>query len=112
MSIKLVVLYPQPLDESEFEQRYHNQHLPLMARALGSSERTRTYKARPALASTSLYRMAEVQFANLDELRAFGMSELGSEARRSAETVSTGGKPITLICEEDASSVFDEARVV
>ena len=103
MAIKLVVLYPQPISEVAFEQRYHGQHLPLMARALGSSERTRTYKVRSTLGGPSFYRMAEVQFASVDELGAFGRSALGLEARHSAESVSTGGRPVTLICEEDGS---------
>jgi uncharacterized protein (TIGR02118 family) len=102
MSIKVVVLYPPPIDEAAFEARYHGQHMPLMRGLIGPAERTPTFRIRGDGAAR-FYRMAEIHFASLAEVSAFGSSEGGQRARRSSEGVSSGGKPLLLICERDAS---------
>jgi uncharacterized protein (TIGR02118 family) len=101
VSIKLVVLYPRPIDEEIFEQVYHNQHMPLMRRLITPAERTPTYRVRLP-SDAPFYRMAEVHFASLAELEAFASSEEGKAARHSSSAVSTGGKPSILICERDS----------
>jgi hypothetical protein len=45
--------------------------------------------------------MAEIHFAGRAELDAFIGSEGAERARRSAEEVSTGGRPIVFVCERD-----------
>ena len=101
MSIKLIVLYPRPIDEAVFEQVYHDQHMRLMRRLITPAERTPTYRVRLPGAAP-FYRMAEVHFDSLAELEAFASSDEGKGARRSSEAVSTGGKPVVLVCEKDA----------
>lgn len=100
MSIKLVVLYPPPIDEHAFERAYHAQHMPLMHSQVAPASRLRTYRIRMADGST-LYRLAEVDFADLGQLDAFSRSDGGKAARRSSHQVSTGGAPRVLICEPD-----------
>ena len=100
MSIKLVVLYPAPIDEAKFEQLYHSRHMPLMRSLIAPDSRTRTYRVRLP-DGAPFYRMAEVDFDSLAEFDAFATSEQGKGARRSADSLSTGGKPIVLICERD-----------
>jgi uncharacterized protein (TIGR02118 family) len=100
VTIKLVVLYPQPIDEEVFEQIYHGQHMPLMRRLITPAERTPTYRVRLP-ADAPFYRMAEVHFDCLAELEAFATSEAGKGARHSSSAVSTGGKPLVLVCERD-----------
>ena len=100
MSIKLVVLYPRPIDESVFERMYHGQHIPLMRSLIAPASRVRTYRVRMP-ESSPFYRMAEVDFDDLAEFDAFARSDGSKGARRSAQQVSTGGEPWTLICERD-----------
>ena len=100
MSIKLVVLYPQPVDEQLFERVYHGQHMPLMRSLVAPSSRLRTYRVRMPNGAP-FYRMAEVDFADVAQLEAFATSEGGRAARHSATQASTGGETRILICEQD-----------
>jgi uncharacterized protein (TIGR02118 family) len=101
MSVKVVVLYPHPVDADAFETLYHGRHMPLMRRLVGSSA-VPTFKAvRTGRDAPPFYRMAEIHFADRAELDAF-VGSVGAElARRSAEEVSTGGGPIVFVCERD-----------
>jgi uncharacterized protein (TIGR02118 family) len=99
MSIKLVVLYPQPVDEGEFERVYHSQHMPLMRSLIAPATRLRTYRVRMPNGAP-FYRMAEVDFDDLAGLEAFARSDGGQAARQSASRASTGGETRILICEE------------
>jgi uncharacterized protein (TIGR02118 family) len=101
VSIKLLVLYPRPIDEEVFEQIYHDQHMPLMRRLITPAGRTPTYRVRLP-ADAPFYRMAEVHFDCLTDLEAFATSEEGKRARHSSAAVSTGGKPLVLVCERDS----------
>lgn len=100
MSIKLVVLYPRPIDEAVFERAYHGQHMPLMRSLIAPTSRLRTHRVRMP-DGAPFYRMAEVDFDDLAQLDAFARSEGGHGARRSAMQVSTGGDTCILICESD-----------
>jgi uncharacterized protein (TIGR02118 family) len=95
--VKLVVLYPNPVDPEAFERYYTAEHLPLMRRLVGPDVPLPTYKTvQPA----PYYRVAEIHFrdrTHFDEFVGSGKSRIGSE---SAKRVSTGGKPITFLCEE------------
>ena len=100
MSAKIVVLYPQPLDPVLFEQAYVATHLPLMRRLLGPGVPLPTFRTlstpnRPA----PFYRMAEIHFETLAQLRGFAASEQIELARSSSQHVSTGGPPLVLVCE-------------
>jgi uncharacterized protein (TIGR02118 family) len=97
--IKIVVLYPQPTDSPMFERVYHHEHLPLMRRLITPADRVPTYRVRDA--SAPFYRMAEIHFPNLAALEAFGGSRDARVARQSSEQVSTGGKPVVLVCDAD-----------
>lgn len=100
LSIKLIVLYPKPLDEAAFERTYHEQHMPFMRSVISPSERVPTYRVREST-GTPFYRVAQIDFEDFAELESFGQSEHGTHARRSSEAVSTGGAPLVLICEKD-----------
>ena len=101
MPFKLIVLYPTPCDAGRFEDDYHGEHMPLMRSLIAPNSRLATFRVRgPGVAP--YYRLAEVHFASLEELNAFARSEVGQGARRSSERVSSGGKPIVLVCEQDA----------
>lgn len=100
LSIKLIVLYPPPLDEAAFERAYHTQHMPFMRSVISPGERVPTFRVLRS-SGTAIYRVAQIDFESSAELEAFGRSEAGQHARRSSESVSTGGAPQILVCEKD-----------
>jgi uncharacterized protein (TIGR02118 family) len=100
MPVKVVVLYPQPTSEAAFEAAYHGQHMPLMHSLIEPASRVPTFRVR-APQGAPFYRQAEIHFPSLAELYAFANSEQAETARRSSERVSSGGKPIVLVCEAD-----------
>lgn len=100
MSVKLVVLYPQPNDVAEFESEYVGKHLPLMRELVGPEVPLPTYRTVSAPDRTApYYRVAEIPFPDIQSLQAFARSEKGRAGRESAQRVSTGGPPVFLICE-------------
>ena len=99
MTAKILVLYPQPLDPVEFERVYFSSHMPLMRELVAPHGRTPTF--RVISGSAPFYRVAEVQFASLMQLQAFTTLPKNRRGRVSSEAVSTGGKPIYLVCEAD-----------
>jgi uncharacterized protein (TIGR02118 family) len=99
--IKVVVLYPHPADPQAFERQYLEDHLPLMRRLLGDDVPLPTFKPesspqRPA----PYYRMAEIHFRDRSQLAEFVSSGKAAIGGESSESVSTGGKPVVLVCEE------------
>ena len=101
MSAKIVVLYPHPTDPSAFERDYHGRHMPLMRQLVAPAGRVPTFAVKGPQ-SAVFYRMAEIHFDDLGALITFARSEDAQLARRSSESVSTGGTPLVLICERDA----------
>jgi uncharacterized protein (TIGR02118 family) len=101
MTVKLVVLYPHPKDEAEFERQYVQKHLPLMRKLAGPDIPLPTYRTietpeRPA----PYYRVAEIHFPNRQRFDAFVQAPENAVGRKSSLEVSTGGKPIFLVCEQ------------
>lgn len=103
MTVKLVVLYPHPLDVEQFEQDYNQHHLVLMRELVGPDVPLPTYKViSPKEGSSPYYRVAEIHFNDRARLQEFATSEKAQIGKASSEKVSTGGKPILLICDEQA----------
>ena len=48
------------------------------------------------------YRIAEVYFSSMDDLQNIIGSDAGKELVAHAQTISSGGPPLVLICEEEA----------
>ena len=101
--VKVVVIYPQPLDPAAFEAVYKNEHTPLAEQKLKGMTRLVTTKvlASPQ-GKVSAYRLAEVHFASMDDLNKCVESEGGQEVIAHAGKISTGGPPILLVCEEES----------
>jgi uncharacterized protein (TIGR02118 family) len=102
MSIKIVVLYPYPMDQEAFEKAYREEHIPLVAKSL-----TRVTKAiyTCVLMSPSgaapYCRMAELHYDSLEALQADFSSPEAQVLNEHALSISTGGTPVGLICEEE-----------
>ncbi len=48
------------------------------------------------------YRIAEVYFSSMADLQTIIESDAGKEVMAHAQTISSGGPPLVLICEEEA----------
>jgi len=101
---KLVVLYPTPQDVNEFERAYTQDHVPMVtaqnfrgitkfvaAKILGTAD------GSPA----PFHRIAELHFPSLEALQSAAASSAALQAVTHAVQISTGGKPVMLVAEEE-----------
>lgn len=101
--VKIVVIYPRPTDEATFEREYKNAHMPMVEEKLKGMTR---FVAARVLESpqgkVTAYRIAEIHFPSMDQLRACLGSEGAKEVVEHAKSISTGGEPLVLICDEES----------
>jgi uncharacterized protein (TIGR02118 family) len=101
--VKLLVIYPRPLDEGEFEKAYKNEHLPMAEQKLKGMTRLVASKVLSSpQGNVTTYRLAEVHFSSMDELNKCAESEDGKAVIAHAAKISTGGPPILLVCDEES----------
>jgi uncharacterized protein (TIGR02118 family) len=100
-SVKLIVMYPTPVDVAAFEKRYQSEHVPMAVQKLAGKTR---FVATKVIASPqgkpAYYRIAEVHFPSMEALQACAASAGGKETLAHAQAISTGGPPVVLIAEE------------
>lgn len=104
---KLVVLYPYPSDVATFERAYTDEHVPMVnAESLRGITKFVATKivGTPDGSPPPFYRMAELHFPSLDSLQAAASSEGAQKAVAHAVSISTGGKPIFLVAEEETTN--------
>jgi uncharacterized protein (TIGR02118 family) len=100
---KLVLIFPRPQDEAAFEQVYRDVHVPMVEGKLkGLNRFVATRIVSSPLGQTRTYRIAEVHFSNLKALDACMQSEGCKEMLEHAKSISSGGPPIVLVCEEES----------
>jgi len=101
--VKIVVIYPHPVDEKAFEHEWSQKHQPLVEEKMRGMTR---FVATRVLGSphgrVTAYRIAEAHFSNRNELNKCLESEGGKEVLAHAAAMSTGGAPIVLVCEEES----------
>lgn len=101
--VKVVVIYPRPQDEEAFERIYTEQHVPLVEQKLkGLSRLVLTKVMGSPQGKVSAYRIAEIYFPSMDDLNASIESDGGKEVVAHAQSISSGGPPLILICEEES----------
>lgn len=101
--VKIVVLYPRPLDEEAFEKVYQSEHRPLVEDKLKGMTRFVAAKVvHSPQGKVAAYRLAEVHFSSMDDLNKCLESAGGREVIEHASKISTGGTPIILVCEEES----------
>jgi uncharacterized protein (TIGR02118 family) len=99
---KIVVIYPRPLDEAAFEQAYKSAHLPMLEEKLrGLSRVVATRVVSSPQGDPKTYRLAELHFSSMEVLNECLQSDGARTVFEHAAAISTGGKPILLICEEE-----------
>ncbi|MGH8610885.1 MAG: EthD family reductase [Gammaproteobacteria bacterium] len=115
--VKLIVMYPRPLDIDAFEKLYQEEHVPMAVEKLSGKTKFVATKvvATPGGTPPPFYRIAEVHFPSLETLQACAQSEGGKETVAHAVEISSGGTPVFLIAEEQvfefgSKSLWDRLR--
>ena len=104
---KIVVIYPTPRDAAAFERVYRDEHTPMVSRAnfpgitrFVATRITGSADGKPA----PFARVAELHFPSLQALQAAAGSEGAKQAVAHAVQIATGGPPLFLIAEEEATT--------
>lgn len=99
---KLVLIYPRPQDEAAFEKVYKEVHLPMVeASLLGMNRFVAVRIVGSPQGQTRTYRISEAHFSDLPALQACMESEGCKRMMEHARSISTGGPPIVLVCQEE-----------
>lgn len=102
---KLIVIYPKPVDPGTFESRYRQEHVPMVQ---GKIPGLRKFVAARVLGTPTgvapYQRVAELYFDSMASLQSAMASVEGQAAVAHAMEISTGGPPVVLIAEDDASA--------
>jgi uncharacterized protein (TIGR02118 family) len=105
--VKIVVIYPPPKDVSAFERAYAQEHAPMVTpqnfkgmTKFVASKVVGTPDGSPA----PFQRVAELHFPSMGALQAAAGSPAAQEVVAHAVAISTGGKPIVLVAEEDTKT--------
>ena len=102
MSIKLVVLYPYPKDPEVFEKAYTGEHIPMVAKNL--TRLTKAVYTRVLMSpqgASPFCRIAELHYPSLEALQADFSTPEGQALSAHAESISTGGMGVSIVCEEE-----------
>jgi uncharacterized protein (TIGR02118 family) len=101
--VKVVFIYPRPQDEQVFERAYLDEHVPMVERKLkGLTRLVLTKVTGSPQGKVAAYRIAEAYFSSMPDLTTIIESDAGKEVVAHAQTISSGGPPLVLICEEEA----------
>ena len=99
---KLIVIYPRPTDVDAFDKVYQKEHVPMAVQKLGGKTKIVATKAVGSPQGTPpFYRIVEVHFPSMAALETCAASAGAKETLGHAVTISTGGKPIFLVAEEE-----------
>lgn len=101
--VKVVIIYPRPQDEQAFERAYLEDHVPMVESKLkGLTRLVLTKVTGSPQGRIAAYRIAEVYFSSMDDLQNIMGSDGGQEVITHAQSISSGGQPLVLFCEEEA----------
>ena len=104
---KIVVIYPSPKDLKTFERAYAQEHAPMVTpqnfRGIKKFVATRVI-GTPDGSTAPSCRVAELHFPSMEALQAAAASPSAQKVVAHAVSISTGGKPIVLVAEEDATT--------
>lgn len=102
-SAKLVLIYPRPRDEAAFEQAYRDIHLPMVEQNLKGLNRYVAAKVTGSpQGATRTYRICEAHFSTTQALNECLASDGCREWLEHAKSISSGGPPIVLLCDEES----------
>src|SRR5688572_9097316 len=98
---KLMVLYPQPVDRDTFERTYLQEHLPMAREGIiGATKLVLSRAISAPGGAPAFHRAAEIYFESQDALERSLATPSTQAVAQHAVSISTGGAPIFLICDE------------
>lgn len=101
--VKIVVIYPRPVDEAAFEKAYRDEHMPMVEDRIKGMTRFVVSKVlNSPQGRVAAYRLAEIHFSTREDLQKALDSEDGKHVVDHAMKLSTGGTPLLLICDEES----------
>lgn len=104
MAVKLVVMYPRPIDIDAFEFVYKNEHVPVAVENLsGTTKIVSTRVLSSPTGTPAFHRVAEVYFPSLKALEQCAASEGGKLTIAHAISISSGGTPTIFVAEEETA---------
>ena len=103
---KIVVLYPAPRDVTVFERAYVQEHAPMVT--------PQTFKGLTRFVASKIvgtadgsappfHRIAELHFPSMAALQTAAGSASAQQAVAHAIAISSGGKPLFLVAEEETT---------
>ena len=104
---KIVVIYPTPRDVDTFERAYTQDHAPMVTpQNFKGINRFVASKiaGTPDGSPPPFYRIAELHFPSMAALQAAAGSASAQQAVAHAVSISSGGKPIFLVAEEETTT--------
>jgi uncharacterized protein (TIGR02118 family) len=103
---KIVVLYPAPRDVGAFERAYTHDHAPMVT-PQNFKGLTRFVASKivgtPEGIAPSFHRIAELHFPSVAALQTAAGSASAQRVVAHAVSISTGGKPLVLVAEEETT---------
>ncbi len=100
--VKFMVIYPRPKDIEAFEKVYQEKHVPMAVEKMtGKTKLVATKVLDSPQGTPPFYRIAEIHFPTMEALQTCTASEGAKETLAHAVSISTGGKPIFLVAEEE-----------
>ena len=102
---KIVVLYPRPTDIAAFEKAYVEDHVPMVPNFSGITKFVQTKVVGTASGEAApFHRIAELYFPSIEGLKTAASSRDAQQAVAHAVSISSGGSPIILVCEESITN--------
>jgi uncharacterized protein (TIGR02118 family) len=100
---RLVVIYPYPTDPDTFERAYVDDHVQLAKEEIPGITKFVATKivGTPDGQKPPFHRIAELHFRSIEATQESASSAGGQEAFAHAVSISTGGRPIVLVAEEE-----------
>jgi uncharacterized protein (TIGR02118 family) len=108
---KLIVMFPRPKNEEEFERLYREQYAPLVETAGNKALLVEAKVIAAPLGPMPHYRITEIHFPTRKELEDCLRSQRGQRAILQAVRISSGGAPVFLIAEEQAAAFRKMERI-
>jgi len=102
MSVKLLVLYPNPTDPDEFNRRYQREHLPMGKAQLTGATGLVSHRILGSPTGKSPFaRLTEVSFPTLKAAQETAALPGAQKTLANAVEISSGGAPHFMIVEQE-----------
>jgi uncharacterized protein (TIGR02118 family) len=98
--MRMLVLYPQPIDADAFDRHYHERHVPLAKSLPGVVQYTASRNVRRLRGEASWYLIAEVDWQDQESMSRDFSSPLGNELAEDVDALAA-------LCPGLQSTIFE-----